>query len=808
MFIAIRQAFRQLAKTPGFTGTAIATLALCLGTNLAIFAVVDAILVRSLPFPEPNRLVTLYNAYPGAGVTRSEASIPNYFERRGALSSLTSVAIYQDASFIVGDGHSPNRIDSARVSPEFFRTLGVPLALGRTFTDAELTYQTDLVAILTDDFWRSQFNGDPHILGRTFLNDGLSVTVIGVLPPGFRYLSHQPKFFRPASHEPSQREIQNRHSNNWQMIARLAPGSTIENAQAQIDAFNVRQLADDPLAQIVKGAGYNTKVVSLHGDHVQSIKPTLVLLQAGGLFLLVIAVVNLTNLLLIRASGRLKDLAVRQALGARRRHVAIEVLLETCLLTTAGGLAGLLVGSVGIDLLRFLGTDKLPLGTQIVFDPQLAAVGVAASLVLGIVLGIPIVWYNFRARLAVALQAETRGGTTTRAALRLRHTFIVAQIALSFVLLSSAGLLSRSLERILATSSGFSADNVLCGQITFPWKYYQTNEARLAFCERLLLKLRSVPGVTDAAVSNGLPFTQSTNNSAVAVEGNLPETGKPLQAHYLSQVSPGYWQAMQIPLLRGRYLEDSDVRRTARVCVIDQAFAQRYWPEADPIGRKLTTGTSLTEQNAITIVGVVGEVKQGALTEEGGHGAVYFPIDGAFSYSVLVRTALPPEALASAVRKAVLEIDPGQPVDDLRPLRSRIDDSLVARRSPAVLAALFSMVALLLAALGTYGVLAYAVDQRKREIGVRMALSAQPRQVLSQFMALGVGLLLAGLLLGVVGTWAAGFAMRSLLFGIGPMNLFVLLATASVILAVVFLALLLPSLRAARTNPVDALRAE
>lgn len=808
MLSAIRLAYRQLAKTPGFTATAIATLALCLGANLAIFAVVDAILVRPLPFPEPARLVTLYNSYPRAGVDRSEASVANYFERRGGLPALDSIAIHQDASFIVGDGQSPNRVVAARVSPEFFSTLGVPLAMGRTFTDEELTYQTDLVAILTDEFWRTQFNADPNILGRTFLNDGLTVTVVGVLPPGFRYLSHQPRFFRPASHDLSQREAQSRHNNSWQMIARLAPGATIGNAQTQIDAFNIRQLADDPYAQIVKDAGFGTKVVSLHGDHVQSIRPTLVLLQVGGLFLLVIALVNLTNLLLIRASGRTKDLAVRQALGARRRHVAIEVLLETCMLTTAGGLVGLLVGSAGIDLLRLLGTDRLPLGTQIVFNPKLAAVGVAASLALGIVLGVPIVWHNLRARLAAALQAETRGGTTTRAALRLRHGFIVAQIALSFVLLSSAGLLSRSLERVLATSSGFSPDNVLCGQITFPWKHYQTGEARLAFCERLLLKLSSVPGVTHAAVSNGLPFTNSTNNSAVSVEGHSAEPGKPLQAHYLSQVSADYWRAMQIPLMRGRYLEDADTRRTARVCVVDQAFAQRYWPGADPIGRKLTTNVTFAEQDAFTIVGVVGEVKQGALTEEGGHGAVYFPLDGAFSYSVLVRTSLPPEALAPALRKAVLEIDPGQPVDNLRPLRSRIDDSLVARRSPAILAALFSVVALLLAALGTYGVLAYAVDQRKREIGVRMALGAQPRQVLSQFLSLGAVLLLAGLALGLAGTWATGFAMRSLLFGIGPMNFFVLATTASVILCVVFFALLLPSLRAARTNPIDALRAD
>lgn len=805
---ALRHALRSLLKTPGFTATAVATVALCLGANLALFAVVDAVLLRALPFPEPDRLAILFNAYPGAGVERSAASIPNYFERRGALPALASLSIYQDASFIVGDGSTPNRVEAARVSPEFFATLGTPLAQGRAFTDDELTYQTDQVAILTDEFWRRQFNADPAVLGRTFLNDGLTITIVGVLPPGFRFLSSRAQYFRPAAHAPEERKIDRRHSNGWQMVARLAPGTTFADAQTQIDAFNTRQLIDDPVAQLVKDVGFHTTVASLHADHVRTIRPTLLLLQAGGLFLLVIGAVNLTNLLLIRASGRMKDLAVRQALGARRRHVALEVLTETTLLTLAGGLLGALLGSLGIDLLRFLGTDQMPLGAQIVFNSRLAAVGLGAAIILGFVLAAPIVWYNLRARLAATLQTESRGGTTTRAALRLRHAFIVAQIALAFVLLSSAGLLGRSLQRIINTSSGFSPDHVLSGQVTLPWKNYQTPEARRAFVERLLPALRAIPGVTHAAVTDGLPFAQQTNDSATAVEDRPTEPGRPLRAHYLSSVSSDYWRAMQIPLLRGRLLEENDHLRKERVCVIDQAFAAQYWPGGDPIGRRIAQDIKVTDENACTIVGVVGEVKQGALTENNGHGAVYFPLRGAFGFSVILRTALPPEALAGAVRRAVLEIDPGQPIDDLRPLQTRIDDSLVAHRSPAILAALFSGVALLLAALGTYGVLAYAVSQREREIGVRLALGAQPRQVLGQFLRQGAVLLAVGLLLGLGGTWAAGLAMRTLLFGISPMDLTVLAATAGVLLGVVFFALYLPSLRAARTDPMIALRAE
>ena len=521
-----------------------------------------------------------------------------------------------------------------------------------------------------------------------------------------------------------------------------------------------------------------------------------------------IGTVNLANLLLIRASGRLKDLAVRQALGARRRHVALEVLSETSLLTLGGGLFGALLGSLGIDFLRFIGTNQMPLGSEVVFNAHLALVGLLAALVLGVVLAAPIVWYNLHARLAAALQTETRGGTTTRAALRVRHTFIVAQIALAFVLLASAGLLGRSLQQIIHTSSGFSPDHVLSGRITLPWKSYQTPEARRAFAERLLPVLRAIPGITHAAVTTGLPFTQLTNDSATAVEDRPTEPGRPLRAHYLSSVSSDYWRTLQIPLLRGRLLEENDHLRKERVCVVDQAFANQYWPGGDPIGRRIAQNIKVTDENASTIVGVVGEVKQGALTENNGHGAVYFPLSDAFSFSVILRTALPPEAVAPSVRRAVLAIDPSQPIDDLRPLQASIDDSLVAHRSPAILAALFSSAALLLAALGTYGVLAYAVGQRQREIGVRLALGAQPAQVLAQFLCQGARLLLVGLVFGIAGTWAAGLAMRGLLFGIEPMNLAVLAATAGVLVGVVFFALYLPSRRASRTDPMFALRSE
>ena len=810
MIAKFRHAFRQLSRTPGFTATAIATLALCLGANLTIFAVVDAILVRSLPFPQADRLVAVFNGYPGAGVERAAASMANYYDRRGNIKAFTSLAIQQDGSVVVGAAGSPNRVPCARVSPDFFATLGVPLARGRAFTDDQLKYGPDEVAVLTDGFWRSHFGADPNVLARTFLNDGITITVIGVLPPGFRFLSSAAEFYRPSAHAPEDVQPNSRHNNSWNMIARLAPGATLADAQAQIDAFNVHQATDDPFAEVIKGARYHTTVSPLHEDHVRTVKPILVLLQCGVLFLLLIGSVNLANLLLIRASGRTKELAIRQALGAGRRHVAAEVVAETTLLALTGGSLGLLLGAGGIRLLGSLGTRQLPLGASITFDGRLAAVSLVAAVVVGLVLAAPIIWFNLHAKLALSLQTESRGGTASRAAQRLRHGFIVAQVALAFVLLSGAGLLGLSLKRVLQTPAGFNPDNILTGQISLPWKNYKDDAARRAFVERLLPAIRALPGVTHVAIDTGLPFGSGVNDSAVTVEGHTPNPGDSIRAHYISAVTSDYWPMMRIPLLKGRLLEDADEHREKRVCVVDQAFAAYYWPGADPLGHRLEQNVKIEDKTAATIVGVVASVKQNELSENTGHGAVYFPysVYNSSYFSLLVRTALPPASMAPMVQKAVLQIDPELPVDDLRTMQARIDDSLVARRSPAILAGIFAAVALLLAAIGTYGVLAYAVSQRRREIGVRMALGALPQQILAQFLGLGARLLLVGIALGILGTWFAGRAMQSVLFGVGALHPGVLAATATVMLGVVFFALFLPSRRAARVNPLDALRAD
>lgn len=807
---SLRFAFRQLMKTPGFTLTAFGTLALCLGANLAIFAVVDAILMRPLPFPQSSALVAISNAYPGAGVERSGASIPNYFDRRHAIPALSSLSIYNEGSVIVGETGAPDRVATLRVTPEFFETLGVPLAMGHGFTDAELKYGTDEIAILTDDFWRAHFHADPEIVGKNFFNDGLAITVIAVLPRNFRFLSSRAQFFRPLAHDLGDRNPQNRHNNSAGMIARLAPGHSLAEAQAQLDALNARLAETDPFAEKIKAAAYRTNISPLHADHVREVKPLLVLLQCGVLSLVAIGVVNLANLFLIRANARSKELAVRQALGAGKRHIVGEILAETLLLACGGGVLGLLLGAGGIRVLSALGAERLPLGATVEFDSRIAAISLGIALVIGVLLAAPVVWFALHTKLAVGLQAESRSGTAGPAAQRLRHGFIVAQVALAFVLLSSAGLLGLSLKRVLAAPTGIRPDNILTGRLALPWKNYRDEKSRLAFIERLLPAIRALPGVTHAAISYDPPFTPGGSDGVVMAEGYVLQPGESPRPHYQLAASSEYWTTMGIPLLRGRFLEDADNHREERVCVVDQDFAQRYWPGTDPIGRHVNPGLSADPKNTSVVVGVVGSVKQNDLTETGGHGAVYFPyVNFATTvFSLVVRTSLPPAALAPAVRAAILQLDPQLPIDEVKPMRTLIDDTLGARRSPAMLAGIFAVVAVLLAALGTYGVLAYAVTQRRREIGVRMALGALPAQISRQFFLLGLRLLAIGMLLGIGGAFFAGHGMRSVLFEVPPLPLATLAATAAVMTFVTLAASLLPARRASRVNPMVALRTE
>lgn len=806
----LHHSVRLLRKSPGFTVTALLTLALCLGANLTLFAVLDTVLLRPLPFPDADRLISIYNTYPKAGVDRDGSSLTNYYERRGRIGAFASLALYRPSYGIVGEAGVTEREPVMRVTSDFFHTLGTSPALGRAFSREETDGSSNDVVILTHEVWRDRFQADPAVIGRGIRINDVKRTVIGVLPRGFRFLSSSARFYLPLTSRPEDRGPTQRHSggNSTHMIARLNPGADIQQAQSEIDVHNATVEGGSPEARrMAVDAGFRTVVAFLQSDHVASIRPTLLLLQAGVLALLLIGVVNITNLLLIRANGRLKELMVRQALGAGVGHMIREVMVETTTLTLLGGGLGLMVAAFGILAVTVAGANWLPSGTEVVLDVRLGIAALAAAVLTGITLAVPITWFNLRRSTALSLQAEGRASTAGRAAQTLRHGFVVAQIAVAFVLLSGTGLLGLSLKHALAASPGFRSERVLTGQITLPWSRYSTPAMRTGFTRQLLDGLSSHPGVVLAAAASNVPFSGNNGKSAATPMGFVLRSGESLRGHYSYWVEGSYFESLGYTLRQGRFLTSADSQRPERVCVVDEDFARHYWPGTNPLGRRLFHGGSQgPEREAFTIVGVVAGVKQGGVADPS-PGAVYYPYAyrADDSFFVVLRTALAPEALASTLRESVRKLDPDLPVSDLRSMDARLADSLVGRRSPALLAGLFSVIALLLTAIGTYGVLSYAVAQRRREIGLRMALGARPEQIRAQFLSLAGRLLLAGTTLGFAGAWFTGGALQSLLFQVPATHIATFAGTAGVLGVVSLFACLIPSFRAARISPIQAL---
>jgi predicted permease len=805
----LRHAVRRLSATPGFTATVIATLALCMGANLTIFAVVDSILLRPLPFPEPDRLVTIYNTYPRAGVLDDGASVANYYERRGRIRALSGVSLYRDDGVIVGEAGNTEREFVMRVSPDFFATLGVAPELGRAFREEETVFGADRAVILSDAYWRQQYAADRGVVGRRLRINGAAYEIVGVLPREFSFLSSKARIFLPLATGSDDRLSARRHSgSSSRMVARLAPGVAIADAQAQIDADNAANESADPDAAMIADAGFRSVVAPLHARHVASVRPALLLLQAGAGVLLLIGLVNVANLFLVRAGGRSRELAVRRAIGARPWHIASAVLAETVLVSAGGAAAGIPLAQAGVTLLGSLGATRLPLGSHVAFHATAAAVAALVAVACGALLGAVTSWHHLRTGAGDALRAETRGGTAGRQAQRTRHVILVAQIALSFMLLAGAALLGSGLRSLMRMSPGFATGQLLTAQVSLPWARYETDASLRSFIDRLTAELHRTPGVVASGLATNVPLSGNAMKSAVAVLGRPLPRGESPHGVYSYAIAGSYFTAMGIPLREGRYLSPADVGAQSRVCVVDEDLAQRFWPRGGAVGQRLMLGSSPgPEIDAFTVVGIVAPVKQAALAESDHVGAVYYPYSDRFDRALFIvsRTAVPPDSLLPDLRRIVRQVDPELPLNNARSMDTRIADSLVTHRSPAIFSALFSGVALLLTALGTYGVLSYAVSQRRREIGVRVALGARPQQVRAQFLAVGLRLAAIGMVIGAAGAWAGGKALGAALAGIPQAPATALAIAASVMAVVSVAACLIPARRAARISPMDAL---
>lgn len=812
----LKHALRLLSKDKGFTATVLLTLAVTIGAHTAVFSVVSSVLLESLPFPEPERIVLMTNSYPGAGVVRASNGVPDYYDR------LREVDVFEEQALYVSRGRSiemqglPERIDAMQVTPSFFRLLRAKPELGRTFTEEEGTIGNERRILLSHGLWQQLFAGRPDAVGQDLRIDGELYRIVGVMPESFSFVEAGTRLWTPLAFTEEQKSVDSRHSNNWEMIGRLAPGRTLEQAQAQLDALNARNLERFPqFREILVNAGFKTLALGFQDDLVRDVASTLYLLWGGVFCVLLVGCVNLANLVLVRANVRLRELSTRVALGAGHRRLTRQLLTESVLLTLTGGALGLFLGYWGLDVLRTLGLAELPRGAEIAIDGTTIAVTLGLAVALGSVLGLIPVVGVLRADLNAVLREEGRGGTAGRGARLLRRGLVVAQVAFAFMLLVGAGLLLTSFREILAVEPGFEPEGVLSATLVAPRARYAEDDALRSLVARTLEQVRALPGVSSAGATDVLPWSGSYSDSVILAEGYVMQPGESLISPDAAVVSPGYFETMGISLRAGRLLDERDDEKAQKVVIVDETLARKFWPGADPIGRRmfrpgnpenlLDPGPNPTW---LTVVGVVGDVKlRGLVSNDSRVGAYYFPFAQQPSRftNFVVKTTGDPIALAAAMRKVVALVDPELPLFDVRTMKERLAQTLLERRAAAMLTAGFGLAALLLAAIGLYGVLAYLVTRRTREIGIRIALGSTGRRIFELILHEGLVMLGLGLALGLSGAVALRGALASQLYGVGALDPRVLGAGAAVLAAVAFAASALPAMRAARIDPVEAL---
>jgi len=814
----VRYALKLLWKEKTFSATVLLTLAICLGANVAIFSVIHTVLLEPLPFKNPDRLVTVFNSYPGAGSPRGSDGTVDFFQRREHIPAFQSVALYQGWGSTVGEAGNTERVSTMRVSASFFPLLGVRAARGRTFTEEEDQEGHAQEVVLTDAYWREHFGAASDVLGRDLRVDGRPYTIVGILPKDFRMPTNSSvRFFLPIPFTPRDHNLENWHSNNFSMIARLAPGATVAQAVAQNKALNNHLIDEWPVPnarQLLEDAGYHTVVVPTKQDLVRDAAPVLYMLWAGVGLVLLIGCVNIANLMLARAQTRVGELATRLALGAPRGRVARQVLTEAVVMGVVGGALGMGLGALGLKALMGLGAADLPRGTQIGIDGTVLLFTLVLAVGAGLVFGSIPMAQIMRGDLSPVFRSGGRGGTAGHRAVFVRNGLVAGQVALAFVLLIGAGLMLVSFRAALSVSPGFDPQGVLSAFLSLPSSKYPDGTSRRQFTDELLREVRAIPGVTDASVTSQLPFSGNNSNSVAFPEGYVPSPGESVLSPRRSVVGTDYFATMGIKLLEGRTFKESDGPDVPNVVIIDKWLADRYWPNKSAIGSRLVFGQapgadSVPAENAATIIGVVATTKDNDLTAPAGEhvGAYFFPTrQRPIGYmSLVVRSSTDPAGVTPAVRKVLVSIDPELPLYGVETMQARIDDSLRSRKVPLVLLGVFAVVALFLAVVGIYGALAYSVTQRTREIGIRVAMGSAPRDVFRSVVGQGLRVTGLGLVVGLAVSLLLTRLVQSLLFDVRATDPRVITAVVVVLGVVGLLACLVPARRATAVDPVQAL---
>jgi predicted permease len=810
----LRQTFRLLWKSKRITATTLVTLALCIGATTAIFSSVYSLMLKPLPYQEPERIVELYSSAAKAGLNHMPANVPFYLDYSKNASSYENLGLWTFFYGLVGDKDSVVRTPGVRATAEIFTILRIQPLLGTFFTKDQNKPGADKVIVLTQSYWQTQYQESPEVIGKDVRIDDEAYKVIGIAPRQLEAFDARMKFIVPLSWPPAAENPQGRYGVGIQLFGRLKPGVTAGQADAEAKLLEKRYVdaGPPPLKQFVDRSGMTMNVGGVQEQRVQPVRSTLLMLQGGVAFVLLIGCVNVANLLLVRANARQSELAIRSALGAARATIARQFLMESLLLTTLGTLLGLGVAWAALRMTNYYLAKMLPQSLPASLDWRVLGFAVALTATVGLLIGLIPLFHILRTNLASVIQSNSRGASSSRGVRALSSVLVVAQVAVALVLLTGAGLLIHSFAEALKVDTGLEARNVVTARIALTREHRSSDEAANSIRERLFQAMKEIPGVTSVAMSFSTPFQGGLPINAFTLENDTLPPGAPQPGAYRVIVTPGYAETLGLKLVEGRFYEEADLAPGRRLFVVDQSFARKYFPNGSAIGGKFSFGPRPTKpEEWPVIIGVVKDVPHNGVEEKSGNPFIYQllqPGGRPGGLTLFLRTNRPVADAVSALREKVRAIDPASPLFEVGALQEAVDSSFDNRRAVMLLLAAFAVLAVFLSALGIYGVLAYDVSQRTREIGVRSAIGASRGQIVGLILRQGLWKGGVGVVLGLVGAALLSTYMTTLLFNVQPTDPAVYAAVSFVLIAVALLASYLPARRASRIDPLIALREE
>jgi putative ABC transport system permease protein len=816
MLSEIKVALRGLAKSPGLTIIAIATLALAIGANSAVFSLVNALLIRPLPYRAANKLVLLWEKFPAQGLNRIPVSAPEYLDYAKQIQSM-EIAGFNYDDFNLTGGDMPERVAGAVVSPNIFSLLGVEPIRGRGFLPNEFGEGNDNVVVISERIWKRQFNSDPTLIGKPLSLNGRNYTVVGVMPASFEFpialfgvqgnqFGQRVDIWKPIAF--TQEQLHQRGSRDYAVIGRLKPGVTVQRAQAEIDTMIsgwFKQFPDN----YDRATRFGATLYRFQDQVVGSMRTALLILSGAVAVVLLIACANLTTMLLARSSAREREFAVRVALGAGPAQLIRQLLTESVLLALAGALCGIMLSIWGLELLKQIGARTVPRLAEVNIDLAVLIVTAVVAIAAGILFGLVPAFASTKPELTEALKEGGRGSSTGVHRNRVRNLLVVAEVALALVLLVGASLLFKSFVQLENVDPGFNSNNVVSMEISLPEVKYPRGKPVADFYVELVRQVEALPGVEAAAVTTILPLSGTNSDSSFTIEGAPPEQMKVFPDEEIRVVSPDYFKVLRVPLHAGRFFDQRDDSDAPRTVIINQAFARKWLRNQDPVGRKITADDP-RNPNAkwMTIVGVVGDVRHRGLEFDPAP-EFYLPhaqhARGNGAMILAVRSKQNPRSLTTAIRNGLRQLDPELPAANVRTLEQVISESVAPRRMSMVLLGVFAGIALLLASVGIYGVISYLVVQRTHEIGVRMALGAQRRDVLRLVVGHAAKLIGVGAAIGLVLALMSTRALSALLYNVGTFDFATFVFVTLTLAAIALLASYIPALRATRADPMIAL---